>query len=135
MYTEERYKLGLPEMDTQHDYLYSLFDRIESASTVTNTSATKALLDEIERYVLFHFSSEEYLMRLYNVKSFAMHQSDHEQASNRLVRFMDDFEAGKLNPAALRIFLTGWLMEHSRSCDAGYVEEVRKVRESINNVS
>jgi hemerythrin len=115
-------------MDSQHDYLYRLFDRIEQSPRVTDQVATKALLAEIERYILFHFESEERLMRAYAVPTFTVHQSDHEQAGTRLSDFLDDFEAGRLNPAALRAFLTGWLNEHSRISDTEYVKWIRSFR-------
>jgi hemerythrin len=127
-----RYILGLPEMDEQHNYLYCLFDRIEPSQQVTSKTGTKALLEEIERYLLFHFSSEEHLMRTYGFPGFATHQSDHESAGGKFVQFLDDFEANRLNPGALKIFLTGWLMEHSRISDSEYVEWVKKRRECVN---
>jgi hemerythrin len=130
-FPEERCTLALPEMEAQHKYLYQLFDKLESGTTVQDPVATKKLLEELERYVLFHFSSEEFLMRSYKVPSFAVHQSDHEQAGARFVQFLDDFDTGKLNPAALRIFLTGWLMEHSRTSDAEYVSHIIALRSSI----
>jgi len=128
---EERHVLGLPEMDEQHRYLYGLFDRIEQSRQVTDPGATRALLAEIERYVVFHFASEEHLMRSYEAPGFAVHQSDHETMSAKLVQFMDDFDAGRLNPAALRIFLTGWLMEHSATSDASYAAWILKQRRRL----
>ena len=118
-------------MDTQHSYLYSLFDRIEQSSTVTDPGATRALLDEIERSILFHFASEEHLIRSYGAPGFAVHQSDHERAGHKLVEFLDDFDAGRLNPARLRIFLTGWLMEHSSISDAAYAEFIKQFRAQL----
>jgi hemerythrin len=126
-----RYVLGLADMDTQHEYLYSLFDRIEEKTTVTDAAALKPLLVEIERYVLFHFASEEHLMRAYNAPSFSVHQTDHEQAGAKLVQFLDDFDAGRLNPAALRIWLTGWLMEHSKLSDSEYARWVKAERAKL----
>ena len=106
--------LGLPEMDTQHEYLYSLFDKIEPVAAETDKMSMMNLLKEIERYLLYHFECEEKLMRMYGYSGFGVHQGDHEQAGNRFLTFLEDFEKEQLNPAALRIFLTGWLMEHSR---------------------
>ena len=127
----ERHILGLPEMDAQHAYLYSLFDRIEKSPAVTDVPAMKALLKELERYLLFHFASEEHLMRCYNYPGFSIHQSDHESAGNRFIKFLDDFDSAMLNPAALSIFLTGWLMEHSRLSDTEYVIWIKKCRTSL----
>jgi len=123
-----RHVLNFPEMDVQHDYLYRLFDAIEPSAHVIDSIATKALLREIEQYVLFHFASEEHLMRLYGVPTFTVHQSDHEQAGNRLAMYLDDFEAGRLNPGALRHFLSAWLSEHSALSDSQYVTWILDVR-------
>jgi hemerythrin len=128
---DERFSLGLPEMDEQHTYLYSLFDRLEQSDKVTNNKSTALLLAEIERYLLFHFESEEQLMRRYGFAGFAQHQSDHETAGAKLVQFMNDFIGGCLNPAALRTFLTGWLMEHSRISDSAYAEWVQECRKKV----
>jgi hemerythrin len=127
----QRYRLGLPEMDTQHDYCYRLFDQIDLAAAA-GVVQLGVLLHEIERYLMFHFECEEHLMRMYNFPGFAVHQSDHEQVGNKLVGFLDDFDAGRLNHAALKIFLTGWLMEHSSMSDVEYVAWITGRRAEIN---
>jgi hemerythrin len=128
---QERHRLNLPEMDAQHEYLYSLFDQIGESRQVAARGQMQALLGEIERYILFHFESEERLMRAYGYAGFAVHQGDHEQAGNRLVAFLDDFDHDRLNPAALRIFLTGWLMEHSRISDSEYAKYIQDKRQEL----
>jgi len=125
----ERYRLGLPDMDAQHHYLYALFDRLEPSATVTDAAAAAPLLAEIERYLLYHFACEEHLMRMYKFPQFAAHQGDHAGAENKLGQFLNDFEQRQLNPARLRLFLTGWLMEHSRLSDAVYVAWIKQCRD------
>lgn len=119
-----RYLLEFPEMDAQHKYLYGLFDLIEVSTEVTDVVFMKLILEEIERYLNFHFTSEENLIRTYEAPGFAVHQSDHEQMAAKFISFMNDFDAGQLNPAALKIFLTGWLMEHSELSDSQYVKHI-----------
>jgi hemerythrin len=126
--SQERHILGLPEMDEQHRYLYRLFDMVGNGPTVADRKRMETLLDELERYIHFHFTSEEHLMRSYSYPRFGAHQSDHEAAASRFLQFTDDFERDRLSPAALRIFLTGWLMEHSRTADADYTAWVLKCR-------
>jgi hemerythrin len=126
-----RYVLNFPEMDEQHSYLYELFDTIEPCSLSGNTDAMKTLLVEIEKYLLYHFTCEEHLMRMYNFPGFAVHQSDHEQAGNRYVEFMDSFFAGTFNAAAARSFLAGWLSEHSWMSDKLYVAWIQNQRNTI----
>jgi hemerythrin len=132
MLTIDKHALpGLPEMDEQHRYLFTLFDRIEQSSTVTDPAAFAALLAEIEGYLLFHFDSEEHLMWHYRFPRFSLHQSEHEAASARFVRFLDDFEARRLNPGALRIFLRGWLLEHGTASDRKYAAWIMDCREKL----
>jgi len=128
---EKRHVLGLPEMDTQHDYLYSLFDALEPAGSKSDAGSLRKLIHEIEIYFMFHCESEEHLMRMYDFPGFSQHQSDHEQAQRRLLRFLDDFDAGVLNCAAMRIFLTGWLMEHSQISDSEYVTWIKGRRSAL----
>jgi len=123
--------LNFPEMDAQHRYLYELFDAIEQSWQTGDPDALKLLLAEIERYLLYHCNCEEQLMRMYNFPGFAVHQSDHEQAGNRCVQFIDTFYAGNFNPAAMRSFLAGWLSEHSCISDTQYTEWIQNHRDEI----
>jgi hemerythrin len=123
--------IGLPEMDEQHAYLYRLFDKIDHAAQAAGTDQMKTLLTEIEGYINFHFESEEHLMRHYGYPGFAVHQTDHEAAGAKLVQFMDDFDLGRLNSNGLRIFLTGWLMEHSSISDTDYATWIKRCREKV----
>ena len=131
MSSEKRYLLGFGEMDLQHDYLYSLFDQVEEITGSSDRQSSGKLIDEIDRYLGYHFTCEEYLMRIYKYSGFAAHQSDHEMAASKLVQFMDDFDNDRLNPAAMRIFLTGWLMEHSKTADSGYVKWIEDCRREL----
>ncbi len=123
-----RFDLNFPEMQTQHDYLYFLFDNFDSINASTDSVKVKNLLTEIEHYLMFHFSCEEHLMRLYQFPSFAVHQTDHERVETKLVQFLDDYDNGNLNPKAMQIFFTGWLMEHSSISDSEYVRWIEEKR-------
>ncbi len=120
-----RHLLGLPEMDSQHDYLYRLFDLLGRPHT---PASMKALLAEIEGMLDFHFTSEEHLIRHYKVPGFAEHQTDHEQAATAFLAGLAAFERDELNPARLRATLTGWLSEHARSADQQYADRIRQLR-------
>jgi hemerythrin len=115
-------------MDAQHRYLYSLFDRLEEGDRVVDADGMKVLLDEVSSYLLFHFTSEEHFIRMYAAPDFSSHQTDHQTAGEKVVEFLDDFEQGRLNPVRLKIFLTGWLMEHSATVDEEYARVVRERR-------
>lgn len=127
---ETRHVLGFPEMDAQHDYCYRLFEAIKPVAALGDRAKLGKLLHEIEMYLLFHFECEEHLMRMYEFPGFSVHQGDHEQVGNQLVRFLDEFDAGAVNPANLTAFLVVWLMEHSVMSDAEYVKWILRRREN-----
>ncbi|HEX2957751.1 MAG TPA: hemerythrin family protein [Chitinispirillaceae bacterium] len=133
MLQEQRHHLGFPEMDSQHQYLYLLFDAIVPAFASGEKKRVEKLMREIEHYIMFHCECEEHLMRMYDTPGFAEHQSDHERMQQKLLQFLDDYEAGRLNPAAMRIFFTGWLMEHSLLSDSEYVKWIAGCRQGWNS--
>ena len=115
-------------MDEQHAYLFKLFEQIEETEMVVDSDAMKILLNEIDGYLLFHFTSEEYFIRFYQAPGYTMQKVDHEKAGERYVEYLEDFDAGKLNPLKLRWFLISWLDEHSRISDEEYAIFIRKKR-------
>ncbi|MFP4680020.1 MAG: hypothetical protein ACLFQB_06030, partial [Chitinispirillaceae bacterium] len=62
----EKARLGLPEMDEQHYHLYRVFDLLPKENTVRDREKMDSILKEIERYLNFHLTSEEHLMRMYD---------------------------------------------------------------------
>jgi hemerythrin-like metal-binding protein/PAS domain S-box-containing protein len=130
--THTRPILGIPEMDTQHDHLYSLFDRIE---TETSESGMADLLQEIEGYLDFHFTSEEHLIRHYKVPDFAAHQADHEQAAEAFFKHLAAFEHGTMNPARFHNAMTGWFSEHAEATDMQYAKFIRERRQNEHQTS
>ena len=126
-----RYALELPEMETQHTYLYFLFDNLEKIPSSTSEEFIQKLLKEIERYILFHFASEEHLMRLYQFPGFSVHQTDHERVEMKLLQYLEDFDNNRLNAQSMRIFFVGWLMEHSSISDSEYVRWIIEQRAKL----
>lgn len=129
----EKARLGLPEMDEQHRYLYTVFNLVPEEDVVENPQKINSILKEIERYLNFHFTSEEHLMRMYDYPRFCAHQSDHELAASKLIQYMDQLDEGTLKPASLRKFLFSWLYEHSLSSDTDYVKWIDVVRREIGD--
>lgn len=123
--SQTKHRLCIPEMDAQHDYLYTLFDRILSTPSKEGMAT---LLHEIEGYLDFHFTSEEHLIRHYNIPGFAAHQADHEQAAEAFFKHVTAFEHGTMNPARMRNAMTGWLNEHSESTDMQYAVIIQGIR-------
>jgi hemerythrin-like metal-binding protein len=123
--SDTRPRLGIPEMDAQHDYLYALFEQIDESLSQPEMAA---LLHEIAGYLDFHFTSEEHLIRHYEIPGFAAHQTDHEQAADAFIKHLSAFENGTMHAPRLRNAMMGWLSEHSEATDMQYADIIRKRR-------
>jgi hemerythrin len=128
---DDRHILGVPEMDEQHRYLYSLFARIEETDTVLDPISTSHLLNEIEGYLLFHFTSEEHLIRMYQAPGYTVHKADHEQTGERFISFLEELEKGTLNPLKLKWFLISWLNDHAKTIDEEYARHIKQKRTPV----
>jgi hemerythrin len=126
-----KFSLGFPEMDSQHEYCYHLFDAIMPIAESCDKKKLSRLLNEIEMYLMFHFECEERLMRMYEFPGYSVHQADHEQVGNRFIQFIDEYSAGAMNPWNLFAFLSEWLAEHSSTADIEYVKWIQKSRNLI----
>jgi hemerythrin-like metal-binding protein len=121
----EPYILGLPEMDAQHSYLYGLFGQLDISAN------GPLLLKEIDRYLEFHFSSEEHIMRAYGFPGYTVHAADHELAASVFVGYCDNALAGTMTLLTVKKHMHNWLTEHGRSADAQYVKWIQDKRKEI----
>ncbi len=112
--------LGIPLVDKQHKILISLFDEIISVSKEDDSEdKILPLLNELQRYTIYHFNTEEELMRQKNLQNTELHLKQH----NLFKKKIDDFIIAHnyknivlLNQIIL--FLRKWLVTHISDIDS-----------------
>ncbi len=116
------YATGIPEIDSQHSYLFELVNRsIRGLSGLPDPVAQRQLLAELKLYTQRHFAYEEKCMEDAGYAHLAEHRQSHQRLRVQLARFASDLESGTLEPRALAEFLRNWLTLHVLREDMRYI--------------
>ena len=107
------HETGLREIDEQHTTLMSLLNALVGAPRDETDHA--AALDELLRYTMFHFATEERLMRTWCYGGAAAHHDLHR-------RLLDDLRDLRLDGTKMSIgliarYLREWLLRHIDGAD------------------
>ena len=109
---------GQTLIDAEHRILVFLFRKLDVAVKTGQSQTTIShIINEVKRFVEFHFVSEENLMRETNYPQLLAHQSQHADLlvelgllASKVVRHLEF-------PEDLLFFLNNWLLEHIASHD------------------
>lgn len=126
---------GIAEVDGQHQRLVQLINEIGSMCAVGADSAQiKPVLDELVRYAVYHFDTEEQMMRQYAVS--AAHQVSHLKAHDDFrkqvslaVGIIQTAPQNSMNLLAqLLEYLARWLLQHIMVVDHRMAKEVQALQ-------
>ncbi len=118
------YLTGIDRIDEQHKVLVNT---LNEANVRLAACVTRELLEQITRdllsYALYHFETEESLMREYHYPELAdtdaeLHQQEHRGFSKQVVSLRDGLRDGNLvTREELLSFLNNWLINHIQHTD------------------
>ncbi len=122
---KEQFNTNIEEIDYQHKYFLKLIKRFALLTEEENDNEyLNRILNEISRYAVFHFCSEENLMYKHNYPLLKQHQRIHQdliaELDNHIINTKHDPQ-GIINLIA---FLANWFMQHT-------VEEDKKLAQFI----
>lgn len=120
----DSYLTGIDRIDEQHKVLVNT---LNEANARLSSHVTRPLLEQITRdllsYALYHFETEELLMREYGYAEHsaaeqAQHLQEHRGFSQQVVTLRDGLRDGNLvTREALLAFLNNWLLNHILNTD------------------
>ena len=104
------------------NYLHTL-----QANTNTSLEEIRLALEELTKYTVEHFSTEEKYMDQYQDFNSELHKNEHQEFIQRVEDFKQNFSVGKQN-LTLEIleFLKGWLINHTLNIDIKMAEHICK---------
>ena len=115
---------GVARIDEQHQVLVNT---LNEANMRLSHGVTRELLEQITRdllsYALYHFETEESLMREYDYANQAgpddeRHRQEHRGFSQKVVAIREDLKDGQLvSREDLLGFLNNWLVNHMLNTD------------------
>lgn len=125
----DSYLTGIKRIDEQHKVLVNTLNEANARLAV---NVTRELLEQITRdllsYALYHFDTEESLMREYDYIGLSAidaekHRQEHRGFSQRVVTLRDGLRDGRLvSREELLTFLNNWLVNHILHTDKRFAE-------------
>jgi len=119
---DEKYSVGVRELDTQHKVLIGLLNELFDA--MQNGKANEVLggiISKLVNYTKTHFSTEERYMEQYDYPELAAQKREHNAFTEKVTSFKNDFDAGKVAMSvSITSFLKNWLADHISGSDKKY---------------
>lgn len=112
---DERYELGHPVLDMQHQKLLSLCNdaaRCLDEEAETSRARFHVVLNDLMAYVNSHFKTEESLLEASAGEPCADHQLEHEWFREQLMNFLWEATFGRVDQEGLSTFLAAWWETH-----------------------
>ena len=110
--------LGHPEIDTQHQMLFELVNRLLAATEMV--SLTDAIV-KLGEYTQAHFTHEENIMRAIGYPHIEVHVEQHNTLLAKLNNVAELIANYTLDVANFKSFLTAWMLNHIETLDAQLV--------------
>ncbi|HUE20078.1 MAG TPA: bacteriohemerythrin [Bryobacteraceae bacterium] len=121
------YSVQIPEIDAQHQRLFSLAAALHAAMGEGKAKAVlEQSLAQLVDYTKVHFAAEEELMRKYAYPETVMHKAQHDQLAAQVLDLQKKFRSGSTALTInLMIFLKNWLEHHIAGSDQQYSVYIR----------
>ena len=132
---DDKFNTGVDVVDTQHHKLVDLINRLGSISGhVTSAGELGDILTELGNYTVYHFGTEEELMRKYSID--ATHQTAHLKAHHHFTEqvtvaakiLMGSTDVNNQLVAPLLKYLTNWLVQHILGSDKRMTQEIHALQ-------
>lgn len=120
--------VGVKEVDDQHKELINIANTLLGAvESGGGRKVTDKVIKRLRDYTVFHFNSEEDLMRASQYPRLAEHASTHSRLKNEVKDFQRDVYEGKSpSPATVMAFLKTWLLDHILNHDREFARFLRE---------
>jgi hemerythrin len=117
---DERFSVGVDEIDLQHKKLISLLNKLNRAlKSGAGHSTASDIIQELASYALLHFKTEEHYMQQVEHLNFAEHKAEHESFARQVLKFNDDLKQHNvLLGVEILFFLRDWVVDHITQVDA-----------------
>jgi hemerythrin len=118
----DEFSVGIHHIDSQHKTLFaSLNDFYNGITENKSKEAVEELLLKLKDYSVFHFSSEENLMKQYNFPGYKSHKLEHDNFVQKVNDYESRFLSGKLLlTIEITNFIKDWIQHHILSTDMQY---------------
>jgi hemerythrin-like metal-binding protein len=120
------YEVGNEDIDIQHIYFYRLIKRLQLASlNKKNPRYLELLIEELEKYAIFHFASEINIAIENHLSDVDAHAKLHEALLKKLKSYKSDVLRGEMKVEDFLQFVLKWFMSHTCYEDGRFFGSVK----------
>lgn len=127
---DESLSVGIDVIDRQHQTWIARYNGVVDAiGSAGATAPVVSTLDFLLDYTVYHFATEEGIMREAGYPELEGHQAKHEALRQAVANLGEDFEEeGSTNALgeAVETLLGNWLIQHIKNTDQRFGEFVRE---------
>ena len=118
----ERFNIGIFEIDVQHKKLVSLINDLDKAMAKgQGKQALGKILGDLIYYTESHFSKEERLMEQHEYPEYDEHKKKHRAMTQKVRQVQSEFQSGNTSMSIeVMNFLQNWLNKHILETDMKY---------------
>ena len=134
----ENFVTGIAVIDEQHQWLIDLINDAAPVLALNynrNHVRAERLLDELVNYAVFHFDTEDRLMREYRIdpRHHEGHLQSHGKFATEVVRMRAAYSNGDApSGGALLTFLANWLVFHILGEDQALARQMRAIETGMS---
>jgi hemerythrin-like metal-binding protein len=116
--------VGVTEIDDQHKKLVELVNQLNDAMHAGHgKDALTPVLNELVRYTVYHFGTEERLMAKHKYEASVAHKGEHTKFVATVSDFKKKFDAGNaMLSTEIMNFLRDWLSKHILQTDKKFAK-------------
>lgn len=123
---DDKYLTGHGEIDDEHRQLFAILNQLHDAlKGQRGELAMLTTLDELARYAVRHFATEERLMTEYAYPEGAAHCRLHQDFTRQLTALRR--RAAELHPFELLNFIGEWITDHVGRSDVRFGRYLRSL--------
>ncbi len=119
----ESLSVGHPTLDQHHRHLFDLLAQIaEMGAGGLGLDAVKAVFEDLNGYVAYHFTEEEAMMERAGFPFLELHKHSHQTIAMRVADLYAELSVANVERVTgeLYEFMTGWLVHHIEIEDFEY---------------
>ena len=126
---ENKYLVGIDQIDTQHKQLFDLTNKLYDACLLGDKELQeifKTAMGHMVEYVHFHFSAEMEFLRKIKYPDIHNHKLQHDELIKNILSAANDFKEGKtFVPNHFVRMLKDWIISHIAVYDKEYALYVK----------
>jgi hemerythrin-like metal-binding protein len=121
---EEKYSVGVTEIDDQHKRMFTIINELlEAINSNTTGEHLGHIIDGLINYKKFHFATEEKYFKEFNYDETEQHIAKHHEFNDKLMAMKAEYPEYNLEFAFKLVdFLEDWLINHLMVVDQRYKE-------------